>query len=152
MYKIYYLTDHTESIRYIGLTCQKLNTRLRVHLNDKRHNFHKINWINKNRENIKIVLIEDNLTLDEAKIAEIEYIKYFKQLGAKLLNATNGGDCSPNKGKIAKNKGIYKHDYDFIKQIQSEYIPYKFGTIKLSKKYNIPTTTLERYLKLSLVG
>jgi predicted GIY-YIG superfamily endonuclease len=47
MYKIYYLTDISNKIRYIGLTCKKLSSRLTVHLNDFRHNFHKINWINK---------------------------------------------------------------------------------------------------------
>lgn len=149
-YSIYYLSDNTEKIRYIGLTCKKLSHRLRVHLNDERHNFHKINWVKKNKENIKIVLIEDNLSLEEAKLAEIQYIYNLKKLGSNLLNATDGGDCSPNKGKVAKNKGIIKYDKNIVRQIQNDYIPYKFGSIKLSKKYNIPTTTIERYLKIEL--
>lgn len=150
MYKIYYLTDSSNKIRYIGLTCKKLSSRLKVHLNDFRHNFHKINWINKNKENIRIVLIEDNLTLDEAKLAEIQYIKYFRGLGLNLLNATEGGDCSPNKGKEAKNKGVFKYDYELIKKIQSDYVPNVFGTIRLANKYNIPSSTIERYVKMKL--
>jgi hypothetical protein len=150
MYKIYYLTDISNKIRYIGLTCKKLSSRLTVHLNDFRHNFHKINWINKNKPNIKIVLIEDSLTLEEAKLAEIQYIKFFRSAGVKLLNATDGGDCSPNKGIKAKNKGVFKYNYDLIKKIQADYIPYVFGTIKLANKYNIPSSTIERYVKLKV--
>jgi predicted GIY-YIG superfamily endonuclease len=151
MYKIYYLTDSTKKIRYIGLTCQKLCTRLSVHLNDKRHNPHKIRWIAKKKSEISIVQIESNLSLEEAKAAEIQYIYSFKKLGLKLLNATNGGDCSPNKGKASKNKGIYKYNYDLIKKMQCDYIPNVFGSIRISKKYNIPTSTVERYLKVNLL-
>lgn len=149
-YSIYYLTDSSEKIRYIGLTCVKLASRLRVHLNDFRNNLHKINWVKKNKYDIRIIEIEKGLNLEEAKIAEIQYIDNFKKLGCKLLNATQGGDCSPNKGKIAHNKGIVKHDIELIKKIQADYIPYVFGTIKLSKKYGIPTTTVERYVKMKL--
>lgn len=149
-YKIYYLTDCSGAVRYIGLTCKKLQSRLMVHLNDFRHNPHKIRWINKNRDNIKIVQIEDGLSMDEAKLAEMEYIKLFKKIGFNLLNATDGGDCSPNKGKISKNRGVYKYDIELIKKMQSDYIPNVFGSIKISKKYNIPSSTVERYLKIKL--
>jgi hypothetical protein len=54
------------------------------------------------------------------------------------------------KGITPKNKGIMKHDIELIKKIQADYIPYVFGTIKLSKKYGIPTTTVERYVKMKL--
>lgn len=51
------------------------------------------------------------------------------------------------KGKISANKEVYKYDNELIKKIQLDYIPFVFGTIKLSKKYGIPTTTIERYIK-----
>jgi hypothetical protein len=54
------------------------------------------------------------------------------------------------KGRISCNKNILKYDVELIKKIKSDYIPYVFGSIKLSKKYNIPTTTIERYLKLNI--
>lgn len=50
-------------------------------------------------------------------------------------------------GRQSKNKGCYKYDIKLINKIKADYIPYKFGTIKLSKKYGIPTTTIERYIK-----
>lgn len=50
-------------------------------------------------------------------------------------------------GKSNINKGVYKYDNELIKKIQLDYIPFVFGTIKLSKKYGIPTTTIERYIK-----
>ena len=54
------------------------------------------------------------------------------------------------KGIPSKYKGVTKYPIELIKQIQSDYIPYVFGTIRLSKKYNLPTTTIERYLKINL--
>jgi predicted GIY-YIG superfamily endonuclease len=149
-YSIYYLTDNSNEIRYIGLTCRKLKTRLSIHLNDKRHNPHKNNWIKKNKDCIRIVEIENDLFLDDAKTAEMHYISLLKNLGANLLNATQGGDCSPNKGKTPKNKGVFKYSNEIIEKIQKDYIPNVFGTIKLSKKYNIPTSSVERYLKITL--
>lgn len=56
-----------------------------------------------------------------------------------------------SKSKIGKNsinKGVYKYNDELIKKIQLDYIPYVFGTIKLSKKYGVPTSTIERYIKL----
>ena len=151
--KVYFLCASDNIPRYIGITTMSLTKRHREHLNDYRHNIHKVNWIKKNRKDIKIVLIEDNIkSLDELKSKEIEYISNYRNNGFKLLNATDGGDLCPysRKGKDPHNKGIRKIDDQIIKNIQKDYIPFKFGFIKLSKKYNLPESTIERYLKLSI--
>lgn len=69
-------------------------------------------------------------------------------LGKKHTKETSQKISDALKGKEAYNKGIFKHDIELIKQIQADYIPYVFGSIKLSQKYGIPSTTIERYLKI----
>jgi group I intron endonuclease len=93
--KIYSLRDpREESIRYIGLTTRELNKRLNEHLSID-CKFYKGNWIKSILKNnlIPIIeLIEDNLTLENAKLKEKQYILLYKSLGAKLTNLTNGGE------------------------------------------------------------
>ena len=71
-------------------------------------------------------------------------------LGKKFTDEHLKNMSESRKGIPSKYKGIVKHDIELIKKIQADYIPYVFGTIKLSKKYGIPTTTVERYVKMKL--
>ena len=48
----------------------------------------------------------------------------------------------------SENKNKLKYDIELINRIKADYIPYEFGIIKLSNKYRIPTSTIERYLKV----
>lgn len=147
-FKIYALTDRFFNIRYVGLTSKTLKFRLKQHMSDFRHNQHKINWINKYGAAISIVEIESDIkTPEEAKAREIHWIATLKNIGCKLLNATEGGDYSPNKGKIAKNKGIYKVSLDTINKLKKDYQTGKYSQLKLAKKYNISKSSVDRYLK-----
>jgi hypothetical protein len=145
-YKIYYLTDKSNKIKYVGLTRLDLNKRLSFHLNEKRWNTHKTNWIRKNKDHIKIFLIEDNISsLEDAKIAEVSYIKNFKNLGINLTNGTDGGDYPPSVRKDPHNKG--KSKYNYLKdQIIEEYINSDKGQSYFSKKYNVPKSEIGRIL------
>jgi predicted GIY-YIG superfamily endonuclease len=147
-YKIYALSDNFLGVRYIGLTEKDLNFRLKQHLKDYRHNFHKVNWVKKYGNEIKIMLIEDAInTLQEAKEKEIYYIKVFKIIGCNLINATDGGDYCYNKGKVSKNKGIYKVSYEMISKLKEDYSTKKYSQKDLSLKYNISKSSVDRYLK-----
>ncbi len=150
-YKIYALADNFLGVRYIGLTAKDLNYRLKQHLKDYRHNFHKVNWVKKYRNEIKIMLIEDGInTLQEAKEKEIYYIQVFKTIGCNLINATDGGDYCYNKGKVSKTKGIYKVSYDMISKLKEDYSTKKYSQKDLSLKYNISKSSVDRYLKYNL--
>ena len=146
---IYGLTDRWFNIRYVGLTSKSLKHRLRKHMNDTRHNPHKINWINKYGKTISIVEIENNITDSKiAKEREIHWISVLKNIGCNLLNATEGGDYSPNKGLPARNKGQYKVSNYIINQLKEDYKTGKYSQLMLSKKYNIAKSSIDRYLKL----
>lgn len=69
-------------------------------------------------------------------------------LGKKLSEEHKLKLSKSKIGKNSINKGVYKYDDELIKKIQLDYIPYVFGTIKLSKKYGVPSSTIERYIKL----
>lgn len=86
----------SNKIRYIGQTKQKVKDRLRGHIYDKRHNPHKVNWLNKLKKSnllseLKIEILEECHTelLNER---EQFWIEIFKD--NKLVNKTTGGDCN----------------------------------------------------------
>jgi len=97
-YKIYGLRlknqiPGTEEFRYIGCTTTSLKKRLIVHIADKRCNFNgKYDWINENKSNIEIFLIEEfEHNKQYASHREVYWIEFYRNLGNKLFNGTNGG-------------------------------------------------------------
>lgn len=96
-YKIYILrTLYDETPKYVGITSGKLNTRLNNHLHDiKREsckNYHKKNWLSKYKESVIIEQIDSTNSIEDMKEKEIFYIKKYRDVVIKLLNATDGGD------------------------------------------------------------
>jgi len=99
-YKIYALIDpRNNDIKYIGLTKRSLETRLLEHISSskntkKESSTYKKRWVQsllKLKLKPSIILIEDRLTVDEAKKREVYYISFYK-LEYKLTNLTEGGD------------------------------------------------------------
>lgn len=133
-YKIYGLFDknNPNDIRYIGLTKQTLKQRCSKHRTEK-YNLYKLNWVNKiGKNNLNIISLIDNLTLEEARENEIRLIKEYKENGFKLTNITNGGEgwlnstfTDEHKENISKNHADFsgeknpmynkKHSEDMIK-------------------------------------
>jgi len=111
---IYALLDpNTNEVRYIGKTVS-LSKRLRKHISESKNDTksHKKAWINslivKDQEPIMKILekLEDS---DSWKLRERYWIKYYKDIGAKLTNMTEGGDGT--SGMIPWNyklKGVVK--------------------------------------------
>lgn len=94
-YTIYSLNCpiNKDVVRYIGVT-RRPNKRFRAHLIDKDRTY-KTSWIKSLKEKSLVPhfnIIEDGLPEKEAFKKEIEYIKLFKSCGAKLTNATIGGE------------------------------------------------------------
>ena len=97
MYTLYSLNcPITNDIRYIGQTSQKLQYRLKRHIySSNKDKTYKSNWIQsllKSGISPIIVAIETNLTKIECDILEKYYIKYYRSIGIKLTNSTDGGD------------------------------------------------------------
>ena len=92
-YIIYALVDKNDvnNIRYIGQTGLSLKQRLSQHINEKKLS-HKTNWINKiGKNNVNIICLLDNITLEDVDNEERFLIKKYKSLGYKLTNVTDGG-------------------------------------------------------------
>ena len=100
-YKLYSLSDET-GVRYIGITKQKLSTRLSGHISSCKQSFknkksrhHRHCWIksllDKNQKP-KIHLLAEYTTTLEAKMAEMQTIFEYKLMWSNLVNGTSGGD------------------------------------------------------------
>ena len=107
-FKVYGLrVKNTVEFRYIGYTYRTFQKRLSEHYNNKKTNSDKVKWIDDNFGNIEIVLIEGNILKEGiAHNKEIYWIKFYKDLGHRLLNLTTGGQgmtgYKPSKESIEK--------------------------------------------------
>jgi len=100
-FMIYALCDPDNGdVRYVGQTVQGIRRCWEHKSNAKNNrdtNTYKKNWINKLLKNNKmycVMVLEKVTTKEELKPAEIKWIKYFKDLGFKLTNLTEGGDSN----------------------------------------------------------
>lgn len=90
-------SQNPDLIRYIGYSVN-INDRLNEHLRDINRSFvhtHKKFWLKKeinNGNNILTTILDEAISMEDAKNKEINYLKLFKSLGAKLVNGTQGGD------------------------------------------------------------
>lgn len=109
-YKIYGLrVIGTDEIRYVGYTKRTLKLRLYNHFYDCKRGlkYKKCYWIRKHNYNIEIILLEENLTYEEALKKEMFWITQYNN----LLNMTAGGESNPmhNPETKAKHAEIMKH-------------------------------------------
>ena len=100
---IYGLLDpRTDELRYVGKSINP-RTRIRKHLSERyNHNSYKDRWIRKLMDDgVKPkLLIIDVVPKNNWQFWEMYYISYFKELGVKLTNGTEGGDQPPStKGR-----------------------------------------------------
>lgn len=113
---IYILIDPSEQqVRYVG-KCNDPNERYKAHKNGARDiGTHKRNWVESlKRKGLKPIMeIVDNIPIGEWQFWERWWIGYFKSLGFKLVNYTEGGDGTSfgnqttwKKGNVPWNRGL----------------------------------------------
>ncbi len=110
-YGVYILSDpRTDQIRYVGKTTGSLQKRLKQHLSASslRWKSHKNHWVKELTVLGLRPLIEEAEVFDSQKAmdeGEKFYISYFKSLGFKLTNSTDGGEgLSPGFKHTAETK------------------------------------------------
>jgi hypothetical protein len=88
---IYGLFDpETDQLRYVGKT-KDVAARLDQHMREKtRYTSYKNNWL-KSIKTVPVIKVLAESTANEVDSDEQFYIEYFRALGAKLTNQTNGG-------------------------------------------------------------
>lgn len=148
-YSVYALLDpRSLYIRYVGITKNRIQDRLKGHLSENKSN-RKNNWIKQLKRNGLTPVceeIESGLTMEKAYEAEVFFISYFKFIGFNLTNATHGGPgffgvkhnnntkrkiSLKNKGHTGKDNGNYgkKRSADSrLKMSLSKYIFIKKNT------------------------
>jgi len=89
----------SDKIRYVGISKYETpDKRLKQHISKARKNkrpSYKDNWINSISNDggeIIAIILETNLSWEEAKEREIFYIAHYRSLGHALTNLTDGGD------------------------------------------------------------
>jgi group I intron endonuclease len=109
---IYGLIDpRTKELRYIGKSVDP-RIRLRKHISERfQHDSYKDRWVRKliDSESKPILFIIDIVEKSEWVFWEKFYISYFRGLGTRLTNSTNGGDQPPStKGRKHTKKSREK--------------------------------------------
>jgi hypothetical protein len=177
---IYALTEpDSEIVRYIGYTSEAPTKRYHNHLREVGHN-KKQAWISRIKRSGQVpglLIIEDGLEKEDALNKEIHYIKFFKAMGANLVNGTSGGDRGfiftpdvamkislANKGRkqspeaiaktVAKTTGL-KRSADFCKRLSERNLGKKKSDVTIKKmrdanlgKKQSPETIAKRVAKL----
>lgn len=96
----------THELRYVGKTFDTVKGRLSAHINSK-GNSHRENWFKSLRKDKLIPvahLIEVVPKGEDWGAAEIFWIAYYKSLGARLVNSTEGGEGCRFTGKALEHQ------------------------------------------------
>jgi len=140
-YIVYSFTDNDSVPFYIGLT-KNMTVRVKDHnyqLN-KGNSLPKYNKLRKilKTDSFLIKILDKNLTEEDAKIKEVEYIKYYKEKGIKLHNLTKGGDGGDTISYHPRRKEILEKKSKALKGKPSNKkgIPIKQETKNKIKKNN----------------
>jgi len=92
----------TKELRYVGKS-KNPKVRLRKHISERfKHDSYKDRWIRKmvDSESRPELIIIDEVLKEEWQYWERHYIAYYRGLGVRLTNSTDGGDQPPStKGR-----------------------------------------------------
>lgn len=119
-YSVYCLLENAKHVRYIGITCQSLESRLAQHFSDcgRGNNIYKENWLRKCKKNGTTVIIHPiraRLTIDQACMIEEMLIHLLKK-PFRLTNTHAGGSLgyaglseeSKEKHKLSMHSALLK--------------------------------------------
>lgn len=120
MYSLYCFTNTINSKRYVGIT-SNIKRRYNQHKSGRNRCPVFSSAIKKyGFENFEFVVIKENLTCEEAKLLEKEFIKNFNSMVPNGYNRTEGGDASvkhdeESKRKISESNKNYLLNYPHVR-------------------------------------
>lgn len=106
MYYLYMIRNSIDSSCYVGWT-NNLKKRWAQHRSpsQKEHRKHLYQAMKKHgRDSFSITWLEEHVTADSVKRAEIELIAMFRATGVKLYNHSDGGEGLPGYGHTPESK------------------------------------------------
>ena len=104
MYFLYCFTNTINSKRYVGIT-SNIQRRYNQHKSGRNRCPVFSSAIKKyGFENFEFVVIKENLTCEEAKLLEKEFIKNFNSMVPNGYNRTEGGDASVKHNEESRRK------------------------------------------------
>lgn len=134
---IYTLIDpRTNLVRYVGQTINEPYKRLAQHNCNYKRKIGKIRhsdaWIkNLHKNNLRPIMeVIDECSIDELNNKEIEYIKLYKSIGAKLCNHSTGGE-SGRGCKMSEESILNENDSNYLGNLTwQRYSTGEFGASK----------------------
>ena len=154
---IYTLSDprEPEAVRYVGITHQKLGSRLACHLHCARtgNNNHRHNWLRKLLADgvVPLMVVIDSGTGDGWGAVESWWIQWYRNRGFNLTNATDGGEGAlgnrhnaETRAQMSKSRMGLKLSAQTIAQMAAGRVGMKQTPDRVAKKNASLKATWER--------
>lgn len=128
---------------YVGYSYRP-NIRLKEHIEGKKENPFKENWIKKMaRRNVEPVpfIITSAPTKTLAGLIEIQLIAFFRDIGVKLTNILDGGNIPPYKA--GENHSMAKLNKKQVEEIRDLFFNKKVSKAQLSIQFNVSITNIK---------
>lgn len=136
-YLVYALLDpDTHEVRYVGKSSRGL-ARARAHFEpaySQRHRGYKANWLKALQTSGKrpvICVLSRHASNEEVLQAEMDYIRLYRQLGARLTNQTAGGE-----GTVGRRPSSEEIERSAAKRRGRTYTPERIARIRATKEAN----------------
>ena len=139
-YKVYLIKKANNDIVYVGLTRQALSLRFTQHIARK----------TLNREDHRIELVQQNLTLDQSVILEEMLIKQYKTRTNGYSNARSEEHAAKNRIARLGKKNSPEHKQALLKPLKKPVMCIETGKVYDSARHAAKKLKLQ-YSKISLV-
>lgn len=153
--RIYLLTEADGTIRYVGKTEQSLENRLKGHYSEIKENYErwKIRWFKKQLEegNQPQIISLARVPFKEWEYWERYFIRFYKALGYRLTNLTNGGDyggsIGPRSPQFRKKRSKCQKEWVKTKEFYSV-----MANLGIQNRGKVRSEKTRRFIRMGRTG